>query len=83
MARRLIKHVKLAAAVALLLDGGEDALRRRESDAAAVRPRYVNELALARAVEQREEMLARTTEALQIAKAAAGVPAERRPRRRG
>lgn len=70
MARRLIKHVKLAAAVALLLDGGEDLLDR--AGHVARQPRYVNELALARAVEQREEMLARTVDALKLAQAAAG-----------
>ena len=83
MARRLIKHVKLAAAVALLLDGGEDALTRTEANGPGARPRYVNELALTRAEEEREVMLARTTEALKIAKAAAGSPGDRRPGRRG
>ena len=73
MARRLIRHVKVAAAVALLLDGGEELVDRT---AAAHRadgaPRAVNELALARAAEQREEMLARTADALRIARAADG-----------
>lgn len=78
MARRLLKHVKLAAAVALLLDGGEDALTQTEANGPGARQRYVNELALTRAVEEREAMLARTTEALNIAKAAAGFPGDRR-----
>ena len=76
MARRLIKHVKLAAAVALLLDGAEDLLDRAQAHRAeAKRPRCVNELALTRAVEEREEMLARTIDALKIAQAAAGTTA--------
>jgi hypothetical protein len=37
----------------------------------------VNEVALARAVEEREEMLARTADALKIARAAAGRPTGR------
>jgi hypothetical protein len=78
LVRRLIKHVKLAAAVAVLLDGGEDVLTRTEANGAGPRPPYVNELALTRAVEECEEMLARTTEALKIAKAAAGSPGDRR-----
>ena len=92
MARRLIKHVKLAAAVALLLDGGEELLDRAKAVYRGNgRPaRYVNELALMRAAEQREEMLARTIDALRIAQAAAGssavrgkaMPAPSRPRRR-
>ena len=77
MARRLIKHVKLAAAVALLLDGGEELLDRADAvhRGHGRLPRYVNELALTRAAEQREEMLARTVDALKIARAAAGTSA--------
>jgi hypothetical protein len=72
MARRLIKHVKLAAAVALLLDGGEELLDRADTvhRGHGRLPRYVNELALTRAAEQRAEMLARTIDALKIAQAA-------------
>jgi hypothetical protein len=78
MARRLINRVKLAAAVALLLDGGEDLTNRANArHCAGPTPRYVNELALVRAEEQREEMLARTTDALNIAKAAAGNQTDR------
>jgi hypothetical protein len=77
MARRLIKHVKLAAAVALLLDGGEELLDRADAvhRGNGRRPRYVNDLALTRAAQQREEMLARTVDALRIAQAAAGTGA--------
>ena len=75
MARRLIRHVKVAAAVALLLDGGEEVIDRAAAAHRSGRlPHAVNELALVRAVEQRKEMLARTADALRIARAAAGRP---------
>ena len=75
MARRLIRHVKVAAAVALLLDGGEELVDRAATAHRSGRsPHAVNELALVRAVEQREEMLARTADALKIARAASGWP---------
>jgi len=78
MARRLIKHVKVAAAVALLLDGGEELVNRAAAAHRSGRlPRAVNELALVRAAEEREEMLARTADALKIARAAAGRPTDR------
>lgn len=65
MARRLVRRVKVAAAVALLLDGGEELVDRAAAAHRSGRlPHAVNELALVRAAEQREEMLARTVEAL-------------------
>jgi hypothetical protein len=77
MARRLIRHVKVAAAVALLLDGGEELVdRAAAAHRAGGAPRAVNELALALAAEQREEMLARTADALRIARAAYDRPAD-------
>ena len=78
MARRLVRHVKVAAAVALLLDGGEELVDRAVAAHRSGRsPDAVNELALARAAEQREEMLARTADALKIARAASGRPTDR------
>jgi hypothetical protein len=78
MARRLVRHVKVAATVALLLDGGDELVGRAAAAHRSGRsPRAVNELALVRAAEQREEMLARTAEALRIARAASGRTTDR------
>ena len=78
MARRLITHVKVAATVALLLDGGDERVDRGEAAHRSGRsPRAVNELALVRAVEQREEMLARTADAVKIARAGSGRTTDR------
>ena len=70
MARRVIKKVQLAAVVAFLLDGIEE---QRDRPGEALRAaqhaaRQVNELALTRAIEERQDLLARTIEALKIAR---------------